>query len=118
MGLSPAYDHPDMRSEKQMPGFPTPTERVSFPMDEVRRHTSKDDAWIVVHNNVYNITNFIKHHPGWEVGSQSSTIAAILHALGKDVTSLFDALHPDYAVRQLADYRIGEVRRGESEARP
>jgi len=115
--LSPDYPHPDMRSEQQMPGFLPPTDRVFFKMDEVRRHTSKDDAWIVVHNNVYNITNFIKHHPGWEVGSQSSTIVAILHALGKDCTSLFDAIHPDYAIRQLADYRAGELHPRQSEAK-
>lgn len=107
--VSPAYPHPDVRSQHQMPGFQPPRDRVSFRMEEVKRHTSKDDAWIVVHGNVYNITNFIKHHPGWMVGSQSSTILAILRNLGKDCTLEFDAIHPDYAVRQLADYRIGEL---------
>lgn len=39
--------------------------------------------------------------------------------LGKDCTLEFDLIHPDYAVRQLADYRIGEVQpqQGASEAR-
>lgn len=117
--LSRAYSHPDMRSKQQMPDFQPPSDRVFFSMDDVRRHTSKDDAWVVIHGNVYNVTNFLKYHPGWTVGSQSATILSILRNLGKDCTLEFDLIHPDYAVRQLADYRIGEVHleQGASEAR-
>jgi len=104
-----SYLIPDKRSEKQMPDSEPPLDRVVFDMAEVRQHSSVGDAWIVVHDNVYNITNFIKHHPGWYVGSQSATISSIMRNLGKDCTVEFDAVHPKYAVRQLTDYRIGEV---------
>lgn len=99
----------DQRSEKQMPDSKPPLCRVVYDMEEMRRHSSVGDAWIVVHNNVYNITNFIKHHPGWFFGSQAATITSIMRNLGKDCTVEFDAIHPKYALRQLADYRIGEV---------
>lgn len=99
----------DQRCEEQMPDSKPPLHRVIFDIQEVRRHSCVGDAWIVVHNNVYNITNFIKHHPGWTVGSQSATITSIMRNLGKDCTVEFDAIHPKYALRQLADYRIGEV---------
>jgi len=101
--------YPDKRCQKQMPDSEPPLHRVVFDMAEVRRHSSVGDAWIVVHNNVYDITNFIKHHPGWSLGGQVSTIIAIMRNLGKDCTVEFDAIHPKYALRQLADYRIGEV---------
>ena len=32
--------------------------------DEVRRHNTRKDCWIVVNNIVYNVTNFKKNHPG------------------------------------------------------
>ena len=35
-----------------------------FTMEEVRRHTKPDDAWLVVDDKVYNISNFWKKHPG------------------------------------------------------
>ena len=31
---------------------------------EVNEHTSFDDGWLIIHGNVYNITPFLKHHPG------------------------------------------------------
>ena len=35
-----------------------------YTMDEVREHTSENDAWIVVDDVIYDITNFWKKHPG------------------------------------------------------
>ena len=40
------------------------TEENVFTMDEVRRHTKPDDAWLVVDDKVYNVSNFWKKHPG------------------------------------------------------
>jgi len=99
------------RSKQQMPDTEPPAHRVFFDMDEVKRHSRRDDGWIVVHHNVYNITNFIQHHPGWFYGSQSSTAGAIMDALGKDCTDVFDAIHLNrsHTIRQLAEYRIGEL---------
>ena len=35
-----------------------------YTMDEVRKHTSEDDAWLVVDDVIYDISNFWKKHPG------------------------------------------------------
>ena len=32
--------------------------------DEVKKHNKKTDCWVVVNNNVYDLTNFKKIHPG------------------------------------------------------
>ena len=45
------------------PRTPEDTENV-FTMDEVRRHAKPDDAWLVVDDVVYDISNFWKKHPG------------------------------------------------------
>ena len=36
----------------------------TFTWEEVHKHTSKEDRWIVVDGNVYDITRFQKRHPG------------------------------------------------------
>lgn len=33
-------------------------------MEEVKKHDAKFDAWTVVDGRVYNVTPFIKLHPG------------------------------------------------------
>lgn len=33
-------------------------------MEEVKKHNKKEDCWIVVDNNVYNMTEFQYRHPG------------------------------------------------------
>lgn len=107
--LDTARTGKDERKPQQMPDSVPPLGRVFFDMEEVKRHSHADDGWIVVHKNVYNITNFCKHHPGWFYGGQSSTVLAIVGALGKDCTAIFDAIHPDHAIRQLSEYRIGKL---------
>ncbi|CAG9460048.1 unnamed protein product [Pedinophyceae sp. YPF-701] len=102
--------HDDDRTRDQLPSFRKvdPGSRA-YTMDEVRKHATKDDAWIVVHNKVYNITDFILHHPGWKHGGQASTIQSILGGLGRDCTDDFVAIHSPNAWRQLPDYYIGDL---------
>nr|CCA19127.1 delta6 fatty acid desaturase putative [Albugo laibachii Nc14] len=67
--------------------------------DQVRAHNSPNDAWIVIHNKVYDITNF-NAHPG---GSVMYT-----HA-GADATDVFAIFHPAQAFQLLKQFYIGEV---------
>jgi len=43
-------------------------------MEEVARHNKPDDAWIVLHGRVYDITNYIPKHPGGIIRLQSSNL--------------------------------------------
>ena len=47
---------------------------------EIADHNSKDDCWISINGKIYDITSFVKKHPGGDV---------ILQACGKDATELF-----------------------------
>uniref|UniRef100_A0ACD5ZAY1 Uncharacterized protein n=1 Tax=Avena sativa TaxID=4498 RepID=A0ACD5ZAY1_AVESA len=77
------------------------TASTQYTMSEVRRHASKDSAWIVVHGHVYDCTGFLKDHPG---GADSILINA-----GSDCTEEFDAIHSAKARGLLEMYRVGEL---------
>lgn len=65
-----------------------------FSMDEVAKHTTKDDCWVVLHGRVLNVTSFLKDHPGGEL--------AILTFAGKDATAEFDMIHPPDVIEKYA----------------
>ena len=72
-----------------------------FSIEEVKKHNKISDGWMVYKNKVYNVTRFIKKHPG---------ALAIKKGLGKDATKMFDAVgHSDRARRIMEKYFIGEL---------
>ncbi|RLN08354.1 hypothetical protein C2845_PM11G24430 [Panicum miliaceum] len=77
------------------------TATAQYTMSEVRRHTSPESAWIIVHGHIYDCTGFLKDHPG---GADSILINA-----GTDCTEEFDAIHSDKAHGLLEMYRVGEL---------
>ena len=79
----------------------------TYVMDEVVKHNTRDDCWLVIHGKVYDVTAFIPMHPG---GS------AILQGCGKDATNLFETRpmgsgipHSQRARDLLVRYFIGIV---------
>lgn len=56
----------------------------TYSMEEVRKHSTPDDCWMVIENNIYNVTDFIKKHPGGKI---------ITHFGGCDATDAFYAFH-------------------------
>ena len=50
-----------------------------FTLEEIKEHDKKDDKWIVIHGKVYDISNFMKKHPGGarvigSYGGQDATV--------------------------------------------
>lgn len=72
-------------------------------ISEVQRHSkgNPNSVWIIIHDHVYDCTNFMKEHPG---GADSILINA-----GSDCTEEFDAIHSSKAKAMLEEYRIGEL---------
>jgi len=35
-----------------------------FSLDEVRVHNQEEDCWVVVHGRVYDVTSYLRRHPG------------------------------------------------------
>lgn len=57
-------------------------------LEEVRCHNKKDDCWIIIHDKVYDVTEFQYVHPG-----EGHHGEHIHHHAGKDVTDLFVKYH-------------------------
>merc|ERR1712045_395708 len=78
-----------------------------YTMEEVAKHTSKSDCWVVVSVQVLNVTNFLGEHPGGEL--------AILTFAGKDATEEFNMIHPPDVIPKYApDAIIGVIGSGDS----
>jgi len=73
-----------------------------FTLEEVKKHDSGKDCWCVVHNKVYDVTEFLAEHPGGE--------EILLETAGTDSTEAFeDVGHSQDARTLLEDYYIGEL---------
>ncbi|KAI9246512.1 cytochrome b5-like heme/steroid binding domain-containing protein [Phascolomyces articulosus] len=74
-----------------------------FSTADVAKHNSKSDLWLVIHNKVYDITQFVQEHPGGE--------EVLLDEAGKDATEAFEDIgHSDEAREfYLTKYLIGEL---------
>ncbi|XP_034482902.1 cytochrome b5 [Drosophila innubila] len=75
-----------------------------YQLNEVAENNGKKGkpAWIIYKGNVYDVTSFLKDHPGGE--------DLILEVAGKDATKAFNSAgHSSDAVNDLKKYKIGEV---------
>lgn len=73
-----------------------------YTLAEVAKHSKKSDAWIVIHDKVYEITKWIPMHPGGDI---------IMKGVGKDATAMFESIgHSSHAREILHKYLIGSVK--------
>ncbi|KAF2448724.1 hypothetical protein P171DRAFT_461459 [Karstenula rhodostoma CBS 690.94] len=70
--------------------------------DEVQKHATKDDCWVIINGLVYDMTDFLEAHPGGP--------SAIIQQAGKDASSKFTLLHPPDAIATLPpEYCLGAI---------
>jgi cytochrome b involved in lipid metabolism len=74
---------------------------ASYTLAEVAQNNSRSSCWTVINGFVYNITDYIKRHPGGE--------AAISKICGVDGTSIFNNMHGGASAQAiiLSTYKIG-----------
>ncbi|CAI5491591.1 unnamed protein product, partial [Closterium sp. Naga37s-1] len=77
-----------------------------FTMDEVFKHNRPGDAWVVVQNKVYDVSDFADRHPGGRV---------IYSLAGRNATDVFAAFHKPSTKAFLATLQIGELKESEVE---
>jgi len=72
-----------------------------FSMEEVEKHNTEHDVWIVVNDKVYDCTEYLELHPGG--------IDSILINGGADATEDFVAIHSSKATKMLEKFYIGDL---------
>lgn len=84
-------------------------EKKYITTEELEKHNKEGDLWISIQGKVYNVTTWLKDHPGGDL--------PLLNLAGQDATDAFVAYHPGTAwkylerfyVCNLKDYRVSEV---------
>lgn len=78
---------------------------------DVLSHAGKEDLFMVINENVYDVTSFVDEHPGGE--------EVLLDVGGQDATEAFeDVGHSDEAREILNRLKIGTLKRQESDPKP
>ncbi|KAF4691509.1 hypothetical protein FOZ60_015371 [Perkinsus olseni] len=75
---------------------------VVSPLEDVGKHNTKEDCWVVINGQVLDVTEFLPDHPGGEL--------AILTFAGRDATHEFNMIHPPDVIEKYApEAIIGEL---------
>jgi cytochrome-b5 reductase len=73
------------QSGQDLSGLRGKPKRKNIPMDEVLQHNTEDDCWSVLEGKVYNLTPYLKFHPGG--------VHTLMMSAGGDCTALFNEYH-------------------------
>eukprot|EP01087_Luapelamoeba_hula_P009054 TRINITY_DN230_c0_g1_i1.p1 TRINITY_DN230_c0_g1~~TRINITY_DN230_c0_g1_i1.p1 ORF type:complete len:640 (+),score=130.61 TRINITY_DN230_c0_g1_i1:145-2064(+) len=74
----------------------------TYTKEEVAKHNKESDCWVVVNDEVLDVTKFLPDHPGGK--------KPILLYAGKDATAEFNMLHkPDVVEKYAPDSIIGKL---------
>ncbi|KAJ9171454.1 hypothetical protein P3X46_014821 [Hevea brasiliensis] len=85
-------------------------EKKYITSEELKQHNKPGDLWISIQGKVYNVSDWVKEHPGGET--------PLLNLAGQDVTDAFTAYHPGTAWKYLdklftgyylEDFKVSEV---------
>jgi cytochrome b involved in lipid metabolism len=80
-----------------------PPGKKEYTMEEVAKHNTEKDCWVVVNGEVLDVTKFLPDHPGGK--------KAILIYAGKDATEEFNMLHEkNVVVKYAPDSILGTLK--------
>lgn len=83
----------------------------TYTSSEVSAHSTTNDCWLIINDNVYDVSKFLAEHPGGA--------STIIPYCGKEATRAFDTQdrgsrggHSSSASSMLIDYQIGTLSTG------
>lgn len=77
-----------------------PQSNVKLTTQDVTKHNSSSDCWLIINAKVYDVTKFLFSHPGGE--------QIIVQYCGSDVTIAFRR-HSSFAYSLLNNYYLGDL---------
>nr|ACG32600.1 cytochrome b5 [Zea mays] len=74
----------------------------SFTTEEISKHSTREDCWIIIKDKVYDVTPYVEEHPGGD---------AILNNAGGDSTEgFFGPQHGTRVFDIIEDFCIGQLK--------
>ncbi|MCJ1384929.1 hypothetical protein MMC17_008047 [Xylographa soralifera] len=72
-------------------------------LESVAKHNSPESCWVILYGNVYDVTDFLPHHPG---GSK-----IVLQLAGRNATEQYDPVHPPGTLEEHLppEAKLGEI---------
>ncbi|KHO01769.1 Cytochrome b5 [Metarhizium album ARSEF 1941] len=84
---------------------------VELTYQDVAEHNTKKDIYVVIHDRIYDCTQFVDEHPGGE--------EVLLDCAGQDATEAFeDVGHSDEARETLDKLQVGVLKRQPGDPAP
>lgn len=75
---------------------------ITLSLQEIARHNTTSNCWLIINGNVYNVTGYLIQHPGG--------VSAVKPYCGGDGTAAFEGLpHSTNAHQLLANFLVGAV---------
>lgn len=95
--IDSAVDHlPEAINNSRM------SEVKTYSLAEIKAHNTNKSTWIVIHNNIYDVTEFLNEHPGGE--------EVLIEQAGKEATEAFeDVGHSTDAREMMKKFKVGEL---------
>jgi len=84
-----------------------------YDWNEIVKHNTEKDAWVVIEDKVYEVTKWAPRHPGGK--------DIVLTFAGQDATEAFTALHPDLPMvrKYMNPWYIGDLKdEGDEKSKP
>lgn len=70
--------------------------------EEVAKHDTEEDCWLVIRGKVYNVSSYLDDHPGG--------VEIVMDLAGQDATEDYDDVgHSEEADGMLVDYYVGDL---------
>lgn len=99
------------------------TQLKTFTREEVSRHATEDDLWIIIDGAVYDVSEFVDLHPGttwvqwvtWQgiernvCFETTGGVFPIMELAGKDATDAFYGLHRQEVLIKYDRLKIGTI---------
>jgi alkylation response protein AidB-like acyl-CoA dehydrogenase/predicted heme/steroid binding protein len=73
----------------------------TYTREEVAKHNTEEDLWLIIDNTVYDVTKFGKFHPGGHT--------MLIRSAGKDVTNEFKSYHNELVLQKYKNLAIGQI---------
>lgn len=72
-----------------------------YSRDDVAAHKTQDDCWITINNKVYNVTHWLKKHPGG--------YSILFNLAGQDCSDEYRIFHLEPNEKLLKAFLVGEL---------